>query len=1629
MTKADKKMGLRIIWILTSCLFFGTIALDKGNTSILSHLIQTQQRKSITGVVIDTRTDKEKKRSLLITASSSSAGKMVDEIRIELPKDAAAQVTAGHLPSDWTMTDVGREISLSGTPFESQQNIYIRVDVGSSKAPPRLKVKMFSQGSKVFDKRIPVSALPPLRLINSLEDLVLLPSEVSPGENLMLEVLNPKITPSGGNWTISGVPAMEKAPISGKLADNPRLSIRLPESLTPGNPVEVAYTDPWGQQVVHVPSAEGVQIVPPLTSISAYPTLTACQSQTFPGEVVCVCGVFPNEASWSALTIDGEPLGFPASASSRIVHVQLPMELEPGSHIIAGNQEAGFSFDNTLEITVLVLNGEIDQDALRRGQSTTMRLWVEGTQDAVSLKITNNTPGIISLEGGNSQVVTTSGGLSNSVERVVQGISPGDFHVDYALDIEEPCPCVGGEPTIETGPQDLYLSEPPKCDPCEEECLEFSVGLGMHISITRGSLFTDVPVCRVESAAGSTIDFWLHYDSGKADGSIAARQTMLGYGWTHNYNIYLVDESSNVFLSDAQGRMTRFRRQNDSFVADPGETHELTQPDADTFLVKEANGTIRVFKRSTQPPWEVAGEFYQLTEITQAQGRTTILTYDQSGRLSVITGPFGRQVTLNYNGNSNFLSTVRNVDGAVTEIQYKGEDLSHITDPLGHTLEYTYDTKHRLLTEKRKDGSTWTCVYNSAGKPSQLIDKDGEVLVTVASSGNWAVDHNKLDQSQAVRYLPGQVTATDGVGNTSYYSYDENGYIVGIQRPDTAEITYQYDDNLRLSARTDEAGNTWRYERDQYGNATRIVDPLGNESQMFYEHDIKNLMTKKIEPDGDVWLYQYDSQGNLTREIDPIVESPKDRVMTHTYNAQGLRTSTVDRNGHRTQWEYSSGGMLITQIADPSDLTITTAYTYDSAGRLKDEIMYRGPNLTDPVITRYVHDTMGRLVSRTVDPDGLNLTTQYRYDSEGRVIFQVNPRGISTEYKYDVKGQLRLQIADPGGLHLATESWYDGAGNLIKLKDPQGYETQYSYDRRNQLVKIIDAEGYWIVYEYDERGNRSYVKRSINPGGPPYYITQYKYDELSRRTREIVDPSGLALTTEFEYAISGTTGCACGTPGSSLIHKTIDAMGKVTYQYYDSLDRLTHIVRKVLDTEDNGGDADDAVTRYEYDFMGNQTKVTVENAPNPNMVVTYTYDAADRLIEQVKGSAGSSLVTTSIYDGAGNVIKAFTALGNVITNVYDQSNRLIEQRDKVGMIGRFAYDENGNILIQTDGLGRTQSYTYDNVGRRIEVYDPLVETPSDKHTTYIYDKNSNLIQQTENEGLVTAFTYDGLNRRLTETRDPGGLNITITRAYDGLSNLTQITDDNGNQIRYEYDSANRRVREIFADGTDIQFQHDASGNLIRKKDQMDNVTTFLYDDLHRPTGRIFANGNADAVTYDRAGNMLTADNNHSHIGYTYDDVGRVVSSTQADRPQTYSYQVHYTYSLSPNQRTIQYPRGKALKEVHDVRGRLVEISIDGAKTTWYKYENPSNRVLTKYFANGTKAEYVYNDNDWVTGLRHIDSDRRTFAGFAHDYDAVGNRLNAINMQNVLPYDDAKPVTQSEMYSYDAIYRLVDFKRG
>lgn len=442
MTRASATLGGMVLLAagVLGAAGHATIA-GSGSASFFS----PQQKGTITGVVVATRTDQEGGHSILFEASSSLAGQLVDQIRVKLPKNAAQEISPHLLPPQWDFALKGRELILTGPPLQGQQKIYINLDIGAVTAPANLEVQLLSQGRRLLKKRVPVSLLPPLRVAKSLDELMVMPRVVSPGEQIQFEALDPERTPGPGSWTVAGVEAEELAKppatqVAGSPAEKPRYTLHLPDDLKLGDPIEVAYTDPWGDRIVYVPAVEDVVVVLASAGVSPKPMLTACTPRAFPGNTICVCGWFPDETAWNSLTLNGEPLGAPVSAASRTVYVRLPAEMQPGPHVIAGDPAAGFSSSDTAQVTVLVVGGEIDRNKLLRGEDTKLRLWVQGTEERISLHLRNTTPGIVSLEGGQDQVVTTSGGADNRLEELVHAVSPGDFTIIYELDADS-CPC------------------------------------------------------------------------------------------------------------------------------------------------------------------------------------------------------------------------------------------------------------------------------------------------------------------------------------------------------------------------------------------------------------------------------------------------------------------------------------------------------------------------------------------------------------------------------------------------------------------------------------------------------------------------------------------------------------------------------------------------------------------------------------------------------------------------------------------------------------------------------------------------------------------------------------------------------------------------------------------------------------------------------------------------------------------------------------------------------------------------------------------------------------------------------------------------------------------------------------
>jgi YD repeat-containing protein len=132
--------------------------------------------------------------------------------------------------------------------------------------------------------------------------------------------------------------------------------------------------------------------------------------------------------------------------------------------------------------------------------------------------------------------------------------------------------------------------------------------------------------------------------------------------------------------------------------------------------------------------------------------------------------------------------------------------------------------------------------------------------------------------------------------------------------------------------------------------------------------------------------------------------------------SDGRETNTVDRNGLRVTYTYSSGGQLST-ITDPYNKT--TSFGYDSGGNLA--------TITDPASRIATFTVSGGTLTTAKLPD--NAVVSFAYDASKRMTQVTDPRGNTLTVSYDSAGRA------------ATLTRPDSSTQLITPYQEAGYST------------------------------------------------------------------------------------------------------------------------------------------------------------------------------------------------------------------------------------------------------------------------------------------------------------------------------------------------------------------------------------------------------------------------------------------------------------------------------------------------------------------------------------------------------------------------------------------------------------
>ncbi len=864
--------------------------------------------------------------------------------------------------------------------------------------------------------------------------------------------------------------------------------------------------------------------------------------------------------------------------------------------------------------------------------------------------------------------------------------------------------------------------------------------------------------------------------------------------------------------------------------------------------------------------------------------------------------------------------------------------------------------------------------FNASGYLAAVTDANGNAITfSYDTKGRLTRAEDSDGRFFTYSYTDNDKVAavTDSAGRTATYRYDENDNLVAATNPAGDTVSYAYDADHNLIAMTDPRGNTALTVT--YDDQDRVSTYSHYGDTVTYAYDPANNQTRKTDSFGHTVTYTYDPVHGVVTRIHYDNATPKDtsddfeEVMAYDEDLNMVRFT--DGRGFVTSWTYDGHGR---KTSETNALGDTRTWTYDGQGRLVAETDFAG------VVTRYEYDARGNRIKKYQAYGTTDETVEsWTYDARGRMTSHTDANNNTTRYEYDARGRLE-KVFDPYG-QLASRFVYNDLGLVVQKFDVFGNATTYEYDALGRKTAETDALGNRSVTAYDTNGN---VIRTVDVNGG---VTTYTYNFFNQLVR-ITDPNG--NVTERGYTARGN------------LKWSKDALGHYTYYEYNGRGLLTRTIVKIGAGDTSATpDDDDLVTSYEYDASGNRIKTTLPG--------------------------GGVIIET--YDPLGRVTARTLPSGDTITFAYDANGKLVKQANGKGLVIQYERDHLGRVKRIYDSLGTSRTYTYDGLGHPLSITDGNGNT-----TTFTYDKRGKQVRRTYADGTYDTVTYDPAGR-IQSVTDRGGNRISFQRdklgrtiaSIDALGHrttavykgdrLASLIDAKGNPTHYLYDAAGNRVREIYADGSVVEYTYDALNRMASRKAADGTVVRFEYDERGLLTRRDYpgSDTNDDYFTYSADGQLVEARNADFTVSRTYDTAGRLLSEAINGRT------VRYAYDTTNLVRTVTYPSGKVIKEKFDGRERLASVTDAADNTLLAFHYNGLNKRAALDYGNGITATYTYNQLNLLSSVVFADASAQ-----------VSALLYGRNKQGRLArIEDNTHPEGSALFQYDAVDRLVGFKRG
>ncbi|WP_217621540.1 golvesin C-terminal-like domain-containing protein [Streptomyces lunaelactis] len=1011
----------------------------------------------------------------------------------------------------------------------------------------------------------------------------------------------------------------------------------------------------------------------------------------------------------------------------------------------------------------------------------------------------------------------------------------------------------------------------------------------------------------------------------------------------------------------------------------------------------------------------------------------------------------------------------------------KNVKLVKATDPRGNATDLAYyypkegdDPKYHWWTQTITDRKRFNTDF--VYKPNAANSKFTDTKVTDAEA--HATDYVTDDFGRPVQI-------TNAKSETTKTSWDADNNVTYLEEANGAKTAFCFDQKTgypvwQRDAENNKAGvppqsdcapGTYPANAAKYEYQTRLDG---------YSADI----FRKTSPEGRTHQFAYDTFGNLKAVTDPkgVASATADDYTTkYEYNSHGQLTKAIDANGNPTinsGFEPTGYPKTITDA-----LSKDSTFVYDERGQVLESVNAKGAKTTQ------AYDTFGRPLEQKAPKsaaDNKYITVPApTYDANDNVTKVISPSGAVSTSVFDAADQITESVApgdEAGAPGRKTTRTYDKVGNALSVTEPKGneagaaagsYTTTMSYDEIYQVTRTTNVDGASAVAVYDNVGN---AVKLIDPkknatADPDDFTSKTAYD-LSHRPYEVTDAAGKTASTKYDK--------------DSLTVSSTDAENNETLLTYDERGALAE--QKVPHSKDGSGTITYRTTKFEYDQVGNRTKVTsprgVETTSDAtDYVAESKYDELNRVKEQLTPfkagdtDSGSPDKTFYFYDEVGQLerLSAPPSQGQTVRNDT-----------------KYSYYDNGWTKSSTDPFDISTTYDYNDLGQQTK--NTLTSAGGSSQRTMTWDFSPSGNQKARSDDGVPVGKQVALvdSTDVNNTATQGNWDASQATGQWGYDVRTHAKGDGTAQFVWQLNIPQDGSYEVFVRHGDVtgaasdasfKVTH-ATGDVTKTVDQSTRSNEWIslgsYSFTEAAAQKITltdaANGTvvADAVKLVRS-NTGETDNEKKDFTYRYDANANLVEVKDlAAGAKIDSYAIAYdglnqlskveekTGSTVKNTTALSYDiNGNITSSTHDLTWSKIEYDIRDKISKVTNADSPTagnqqiftqtytdrNQPLKQTKANGNTVDFTYFLDGPARSVLEKTSAGAVVAQHDLEYDPNGNRskdtakvmnadntsahLNTVTSFDYDPQDRIRTVTRTgdgagtEEYHYDGNSNVVD----